>query len=73
MMTFFFQYIDMWLINEENDYLVTFARPQDSADSGGSHQRERCQSEQLSRGADGENHLCQRQQGEANVCVTCRD
>lgn len=32
--------------------------PQDSSDSGGSHQRERGQPEQLSRGADGQNHLC---------------
>lgn len=42
-------------------------RRQDSVDSGGSHQRERCQFEQLSRGANGENHFCQRQQGDANV------
>lgn len=72
-MTFSFHYIDMWLIKEEKAYLVTFVLPQDSADPGGSHQRERCESEQLSRGADGENHLRQRQQGDANVCVTCWD
>lgn len=38
---------------------------QDCADTRGSNQCERCQSEQLPRGSHGQDHLCQCQQGNA--------